>query len=116
MSNSTTSTQTSIASHLVDGIDVPVPGNWNIDPGHAEVAFIGRHFMMTKVRGRFTDVTGVIRIGDDPARSRVDVTIGTASVTSGSSERDDHLRSPDFFDVERFPTATFWADDVRVER
>ena len=112
MSNSTTSTQPTIASHLVDGIDVPVAGNWIIDPGHAEVAFIGRHFMLTKVRGRFTDVTGVIRIGDDPARSRVDVTIGTASVTSGSSERDDHLRSPDLFDVDRFPTATFWADDV----
>jgi polyisoprenoid-binding protein YceI len=101
------------ASHLVNGVDVPVPGDWVIDPGHAEVAFIGRHFMLTKVRGRFTDVAGVIRIEDDPAQSRVDVTIGTASLMSGSPDRDEHLRSADFFDVERFPTATFRSEHVR---
>lgn len=113
--NDTSTPTTPLATHLVNGVDVPVPGDWIIDPGHAEVAFIGRHLMLTKVRGRFTDVSGVIRIGSDPAQSRVDVTIGTASVTSGSRDRDDHLRSADFFDVDRFPTATFWADDVRWE-
>lgn len=94
-------------TRLVDGIDVPVAGDWAIDPGHAEVAFVGRHLMLTRVRGRFTDVAGVIRIREHPAESSVEVTIGMASVSSGSSDRDDHLRSPDLFDVERHPTATF---------
>jgi polyisoprenoid-binding protein YceI len=104
-----TKTQTSspIITRLVDGVQVPVAGSWKIDPGHAEVAFIGRHFMLTKVRGRFTDVAGTIEIADDPADSSVSVTIGTASVTSGSVDRDNHLRSSDFFAVDRFPTATF---------
>ncbi len=106
-STETTSTGSTSATRPVGGVELPVVGDWAVDPGHAEVAFIGRHFMLTKVRGRFTDITGTIRIADDPADSTVEVTIGTASLTSGSSERDDHLRSPDFFDVERFPTATF---------
>jgi polyisoprenoid-binding protein YceI/rhodanese-related sulfurtransferase len=101
------------ATRVVGGIEVPAAGDWAIDPGHADVAFIGRHFMLTKVRGRFTDVEGVVRIGEDPADSSVAVTIGMASVTSGAGDRDAHLRSPDFFDVERFPTATFTSTHVR---
>ena len=67
-------------TRTIDGVDgLPVEGTWDIDPGHAEVAFIGRHFMMTKVRGRFTDVTGRITIGETPADSAVDVAIGMAS-------------------------------------
>ena len=80
---------------------------WEIDPGHAEVAFIGRHFMLTKVRGRFTDVTGELRIGESMADSSVDVTIAMASVTSGNDARDEHIRSAELFDVERYPEATF---------
>jgi polyisoprenoid-binding protein YceI len=105
MTNTQTSSPT--ITRLVDGVQVPVAGSWKIDPGHAEVAFIGRHFMLTKVRGRFTDVGGTIEIADHPADSSVSVTIGMTSVTSGSDDRDTHLRSSDFFDVERFPTATF---------
>ena len=48
------------ATRSLDGVDLPAPGVWEIDPGHAEVAFIGRHFMLTKVRGRFTGVSGAI--------------------------------------------------------
>jgi polyisoprenoid-binding protein YceI len=97
----------------VAGSEVPVAGDWAVDPGHAEVAFVGRHFMMTRVRGRFTDVGGVVRIAEDPAASSVEVTIGMASVTSGAADRDDHLRSPDFFDVATHPTATFRSTGVR---
>jgi polyisoprenoid-binding protein YceI len=99
-------------TRTVAGTEVPATGDWAVDPGHAEVGFIGRHFMMTKVRGRFTDVAGTVHIADDPADSSVEVEIGMASVSSGSSDRDDHLRSPDFFDVERFPTATFRSTSV----
>jgi polyisoprenoid-binding protein YceI len=94
-------------TRVVDGTEVPATGHWVIDPGHAEVGFIGRHFMLTKVRGRFTDVAGVVRVGDDPSTSSVEVEIGMASVSSGSREHDEHLRSEDLFDVERHPTATF---------
>lgn len=94
-------------TRMFAGEEVPAAGRWTIDPGHAEVAFIGRHLMFTKVRGRFTDVSGTVTIAEDPAESSVEVTIGMASVASGSPDRDDHLRSGDLFDVATYPTATF---------
>jgi polyisoprenoid-binding protein YceI len=69
--------------------------------------FAGRHFGLTKIRGRFTGVDGTVTIGDDIGASHVEATIDMASVTSGDQSRDDHLRSADFFDVEHHPTATF---------
>jgi polyisoprenoid-binding protein YceI len=95
------------ATRLVAGAELPVRGRWQIDPGHTEVAFVGRHFMLTKVRGRFTGVTGAIVVAEEPGESAAEVTIDMASVESGSRARDDHLRSPDFFDVDRHPTASF---------
>jgi polyisoprenoid-binding protein YceI len=92
---------------VYDGVELPAPGVWQIDPGHTEVAFIGRHFMLTKVRGRFTGVTGTIVVTEDPAQTTAEVTIDMASVDSGSQARDDHLRSADFFDTACHPTATF---------
>jgi len=94
-------------TRFADGTELPAAGRWQIDPGHTEVAFIGRHFMLTKVRGRFTGVSGVIQVAEDPADSAVEVTIDMASVESGSQARDDHLRSADFFDAARHPTGTF---------
>ena len=103
-----TATQSaSAATRLVGGAELPAPGRWQIDPGHTEVAFIGRHFMLTKVRGRFTGVSGAIVVADDPSESTAEITIDMTSVDSGSQERDDHLRSPDFFDTGRHPTASF---------
>jgi polyisoprenoid-binding protein YceI len=95
------------ATRLVAGAELPAPGLWQIDPGHTEVAFIGRHFMLTKVRGRFTGVTGAIVVAEEPGESTVEVIIDMASVQSGSETRDDHLRSADLFDAARHPTATF---------
>lgn len=95
------------ATRAAGNTALPAPGSWQIDPGHAEVAFVGRHLMLTKVRGRFTDVSGVVRIAHDPTDSTVEVLIGMASVNSGSAARDEHLRSADLFDVDRWPTATY---------
>jgi polyisoprenoid-binding protein YceI len=98
--------------HL-QGTELPSAGTWVLDPGHTSVEFVGRHFMLTKVRGRFTSVAGSLVIGEDPTASSLDVTIDMASVSSGSQDRDDHLRSTDLFDVDRFPTATFRSTRVR---
>ena len=95
------------ATRVVAGAELPAPGRWQIDPGHTEVAFIGRHFLLTKVRGRFTGVTGAIVVAEDPGESTAEITIVVASVDSGSQARDDHLRSADFFDTAQHPTATF---------
>lgn len=99
-------------TRTIDGHVLPAPGAWEIDPGHTDVAFIGRHFMVTKVRGRFTDVTGTIAIAERLDDSGVDVTINMASVESGSEERDTHIKSAELFDVEQFPTATFRSTTV----
>ena len=88
-------------------VDVPPAGSWAIDAGHANVGFVGRHFGLTKIRGRFTGVEGMVTIAEPIERSSVEVTIDMASVDSGDMARDDHLRSADFFDVERHPQATF---------
>lgn len=85
----------------------PAAGSWTIDPGHAEVAFVGRHFGLTKIRGRFTGVEGTITIADHIQESTVDVTIDMATVESGSADRDDHLRSSDLFAVDDHPQARF---------
>lgn len=95
------------AARTIAGAELPVPGRWQIDPGHTEVAFIGRHFMLTKVRGRFTGVTGAIEVAQEPGETTAEVTIDMASVDSGNQARDDHLRSADFFDTGRHPTASF---------
>ena len=103
------------ATRLVNGNELPAAGVWNLDPGHAEVGFVGRHFGLTKVRGRFTGVSGSIVIGANPADSSVEVIIDMASVNSGDVGRDDHLRSGDLFDVETHPTATYRSTHVGVQ-
>jgi polyisoprenoid-binding protein YceI len=71
---------------------VPVAGTYMIDSAHTTVEFIGRHLMITKVRGRFTDVSGQITIAEQPERSHVEADITVASLTTGNADRDAHLR------------------------
>jgi polyisoprenoid-binding protein YceI len=100
------------AAPALTGTTLPAVGTWAIDPGHAEAGFVGRHFGLTKVRGRFTGVRGTVTVAGDPAASTVEVVIDTASVNSGDQSRDDHLRSADFFDVDHHPTAVFRSTGV----
>lgn len=81
---------------------------WAIDATHASVEFAIKHLMISTVRGRFSDVAGTVQLDeDDLANSAVDVTINVASIDTRQKDRDAHLRSADFFDVERFPVITF---------
>lgn len=77
---------------------------WQIDPAHTGVEFAVKHMMVATVRGRFTEVSGTVSEGDEVM---VDVTIPTASITTGVDQRDTHLRSADFFDVENHPEMRF---------
>ncbi len=86
---------------------------WTIDPAHSRVGFTARHMMITKVRGRFTGVEGEITIDSgDPSASSVTVAIDAASIDTGVDDRDQHLRSEDFLDVERHPELTFRSTSV----
>ena len=95
---------------------IPVAGIYDIDGPHTSVEFVGRHLMITKVRGRFNDVRGRITIAEEPENSHVEVEIGVASVSTGNDDRDAHLRSADFFDVEHYPTIAFASTAVRPLR
>jgi polyisoprenoid-binding protein YceI len=88
---------------------------WHIDPTHTHVAFAVKHLMIATVRGRFSDVAGtIIAPGDDFSRAQVEATIGVASIDTREPQRDGHLKSSDFFDVEKYSTMTF--KSRRVER
>ena len=98
---------------IVDGREVPPPGRWIIDPAHSSIGLVARHMMISKVRGRFREFSGFADIADVPERSLVEVTIQAASIDTDDEERDRHLRSPDFLDVDRFPTITYLSTAVR---
>jgi polyisoprenoid-binding protein YceI len=81
---------------------------YQIDPAHSTIEFSIRHLMIAKVRGRFTEVDGTVELDEtDLTRSTVKAEIKATSITTANDQRDTHLRSPDFFDVERFPLLTF---------
>ena len=94
-------------ARVVNGVEVPPAGTYEIDQSHSMVEFVSRYLMMTKVRGRFTRFSGTVKIADEPLQSSVDVTVQAASVDTGDERRDQHLKSPDFLDVERYPTLEF---------
>jgi polyisoprenoid-binding protein YceI len=95
---------------------IPVAGIYAIDGPHTSVEFVGRHLMITKVRGRFNDVRGQITIAEEPEKSHVEVEIGVASLSSGNDDRDAHLKSADFFDIEHYPTIAFASTSVTPVR
>jgi polyisoprenoid-binding protein YceI len=95
-----------------NGVTIPSAGTFTLDPAHTRVGFVARHLMVSKVRGAFTNVSGEIVIGEDPERSSVAAVIDAASIDSGVADRDAHLRSPDFLEVEAYPTLTFGSTGV----
>ncbi|MBC6448622.1 YceI family protein [Actinokineospora xionganensis] len=92
-----------------------IAGTWDIDASHSDVAFTVRHLVITKVRGRFDDVTGSIVTTDDLATAGVEVVIGLNSINTNSEQRDGHLKSADFFETETYPEMTYKATGVRPD-
>ncbi|UFS96225.1 YceI family protein [Nocardia huaxiensis] len=90
------------------------PGTWAIDAVHSTLGFSVRHLMVSKIRGRFTDFSGNLVIGEDGAASAT-AEIRVDSVSTDNPQRDAHLRTADFFNAENFPVATFKSTGFRVE-
>ena len=88
-------------------------GTWTIDPAHSHVEFAVRHMMITTVKGRFGVVHGGVRIDDaDPSKGEAEIEIDADSIDTREAQRDAHLKSADFFDVEKYPTITFVSTEV----
>jgi len=101
--------QTEQAVRSIDGLELPPAGTWAIDPVHSTVGFTARHLMVSKVRGKFASFAGTIEVSGEPAESSVEATVDAASIDTGEPNRDAHVRSADFLDVEHYPTITFQA-------
>ena len=94
---------------------LPQLTTWNIDPAHSVAEFKVRHMMISNVKGQFSGIKGSLALDDaDPTNSRVEVSIDAASVNTHDPQRDAHLKSADFFDVEKFPTISF--ESSRITR
>ena len=90
-----------------------VSGTYTVDPSHSRIGFVARHAMVTKVRGAFNEFEATAHLdGDDLSRSSVSVSIATASIDTRNEQRDGHLRSNDFLDIENFPQITFVSTEV----
>jgi polyisoprenoid-binding protein YceI len=92
-----------------------VAGTWDIDTVHSEVGFSVRHMMVSKVRGRFTAYSGQIVTGKNPLESSVSADIELGSIQTGAEQRDEHIRSADFFEVEKYPTMTYRSTGIRAD-
>ncbi len=88
------------------------PGTWTVEPAHSEVGFSVRHLGLSKVRGRFNAFSGTVTIAEAPDRSSVEAAVDLASVDTNNDDRDNHLRSTDFFAVDDHPTMTFTSTEV----
>jgi len=91
-----------------------VPGTWAIDPAHTDIGFTVRH-LVSKVRGKFEKFEGEIVIAENPIESAASATIELDSVNTGTPQRDDHLRSSDFFEVEENPVMRFRSTGLRAD-
>lgn len=90
-------------------------GTWTVDPSHSEVGFVVRHMMVSKVKGRFTGVAGTITVAENVLESSVQAAVDTATIDTRDENRDNHLRSADFFDAENYPQLTFRSTGIRPD-
>jgi polyisoprenoid-binding protein YceI len=106
-------TESVASTREFEGLTIPVAGTYELDPAHKRVGFVVRHLMVSKVRGSFGEATATITVAEDPLQTAVTATIKTASVTTGTTDRDNHLRTGDFFEAEKFPTMEFRSTGIK---
>ncbi|MET8122097.1 YceI family protein [Micromonospora sp. NPDC005189] len=104
---------TDIATRTWDGLTIPVAGTYLLDQAHKRIGFLSRHMMVSPVRGEFAEATAQIVVAEDPLLSSVTATIASASITTGSVDRDTHLKSADFLDVESYPTLEYRSTGIK---
>jgi len=104
---------TASATRTWNGLTIPAPGIYLLDQAHKRIGFVARHMMVSPVRGEFREATARIVVAEDPFASSVTATIQTASIDTANPERDAHLSSPDFLDVERFPTLEYRSTGIK---
>jgi polyisoprenoid-binding protein YceI len=97
---------------VIDRTKLPPAGTWTFDKAHTRLEFVARH-MLSKVRGRFKEFDGTVTIAERPEDSHVEVDMQTASITTDTGMRDDHLRSDDFLEVDEYPTMSFRSKELR---
>ena len=98
-------------------VEIPgyLAGTWAVDPVHSEVSFVVRHMMVSKVRGRFDKFEGSFVTAENIEESTVTASVDLSSINTGQEQRDAHIRSADFFEVEKHPHMTFASTGVRVD-
>jgi polyisoprenoid-binding protein YceI len=106
-------TDTAAATRDFDGLQIPAPGTYLLDAAHKRVGFVVRHLMVSKVRGQFAEATATITIAENPLESSVTAEIQTASVHTGQADRDNHLRTGDFFEAEKYPTMEYRSTGIK---
>lgn len=104
---------TGSATRSWDGITIPAAGTYLLDQAHKRIGFLARHMMVSPVRGEFRSATARIVVGEDPLDSSVTATIMAASISTANVERDAHLSSPDFLDVERYPALEYRSTGIK---
>ena len=99
-----------------EGLTIPSAGAFALDPAHTTVGFVARHLVVSKVRGSFSEVSGTITVAENPLESSVEVVIGAASINTGQPDRDNHLRSGDFLELEKYPNLTYRSTGVKSHK
>jgi polyisoprenoid-binding protein YceI len=107
------SSTTEVTSRTVDGVEYPAAGTYTLDVSHTNLGFAVRHMAVSRVRGSFSQFEGTLELAERPEDSKVSVTIEAGSVETRDENRDNHLRTNDFFDVENHPTWTFVSTAIR---
>ena len=107
--------ETIMGTNSTETGNLPAPGIYTVDAIHSTIGFVARHLVASKVRGRFTDFTGTITIGGSAETSKVEAVVQAASITTDNEQRDAHLSSADFLDLENFPTFTLSSTNVSAK-
>ncbi|WP_422772440.1 YceI family protein [Plantactinospora sp. WMMC1484] len=108
-----TSSAESATTRTWEGLTIPTAGTYLLDQAHKRVGFMARHMMVSKVRGQFREAEATITVAENPLESSVSATIQAASIDTGQTDRDNHLRSGDFLESEKFPTLEFRSTGVK---